>query len=134
MADEEKEPMDAEGDALDAISKRAKEELDAADADFERRMNDLQGRAAEATKKYQTKQDEVREQRADTGVVSRGAGMGLTAAYGFMGPPIVGYFVGKLIDNSLGKENVWSTWLAMLGVIGGIIFVVFVLQRQNRES
>ena len=134
MADDQKEPMDSEGDALDAISKRTQEELDAADADFNRRLEALQSRAESASQKYRTKKEEVREEREESGLVSRGAGMGLTAAYGFMGPPIVGYHVGKLIDSQMGLEDAWSTWLAMGGVFGGILFVVFVLQRQNRES
>jgi F0F1-type ATP synthase assembly protein I len=64
----------------------------------------------------------------------RGLALGLTLAYGFVGPILAGYLIGLLIDRRAGLSNQWQTWLTLAGVFAGFIFVVFVLGRTESKG
>jgi F0F1-type ATP synthase assembly protein I len=63
----------------------------------------------------------------------RGIGVGLTLAYAMVGPLIVGWGVGWLMDR--GKStNQGQTWGTVIGMFLGFIAVVFLLSRTNRDK
>ena len=62
----------------------------------------------------------------------RGLGVGLMLAYAMIGPIIVGWGVGWLIDRDTGK-NSGQTWGTVIGMFVGFIAIVFLLGRANQS-
>ena len=57
-------------------------------------------------------------------------GMGFTLAYTIVGTPILGYGIGLLI-NKLTHTDGWQIWLALLGSVIGIGWVVMITNRHG---
>ena len=64
----------------------------------------------------------------------RGLGFGLTIAYTMVGPLLVGYGAGYLIDKKQGDGNTWQTWLTILGMVLGFIGAIVLLTRANESK
>ena len=62
----------------------------------------------------------------------RGLGVGLTLAYAMVGPLIVGWGIGWMVDRDSGK-NTWQTWGTVIGMFLGFIAVVFLLSKTNQD-
>jgi F0F1-type ATP synthase assembly protein I len=124
-----------EEDALSDETERkpAAGKLDEAHAEFEGEIARLSQRAREArqTHQKQVKREgpKAREQQDQT----RGMAFGFALAYGFVGPLLAGYLVGWLIDQQTGRQNVWQTWLTVVGLFLGFLFVIVMLNRTTGE-
>lgn len=62
----------------------------------------------------------------------RQLGVGLSIAYAIIGMPVVGYGLGYLLD--AGKPNqLWTPWTSLAGCLLGVIYALFVLNRENQR-
>ena len=64
----------------------------------------------------------------------RGLGVGLTVAYAFVGPTILGYGIGWLIDRRNGQVNVAQTWSTLLGLVLGFVGAVILLVQGSKSE
>jgi F0F1-type ATP synthase assembly protein I len=64
----------------------------------------------------------------------KGLGYGLAIAYTLVGPLIVGWFAGMLIDKARGSGTLWQTWLTIGGMILGFIGAIVIISRSHQEN
>ncbi|HEY0866571.1 MAG TPA: AtpZ/AtpI family protein [Fimbriimonas sp.] len=79
---------------------------------------------------WEFKRPKIPGQPSDDGGSHRGMAIGLSAGYTLMGPPIAGWFIGMLIDRSVGG-NSYQMYGTLIGAVLGLIGAVFILQRLN---
>ncbi|MCW5943149.1 MAG: hypothetical protein KIS66_13020 [Fimbriimonadaceae bacterium] len=63
---------------------------------------------------------------------SRQLGVGLSIAYAIIGMPVVGYGLGYVLDKG-NEVKVWTSWTALGGCVLGLVYAVFVLNRESKR-
>jgi len=119
-------------DDIAAKQAASREEISKIHNGFDQRMDELDSRLNDARRRDTQRQKVEKETQMASADTGRSLGVGLTVAYGIIGTPIVGYGVGWLIDSRMGQSNMWSSWLALAGAFGGVIFAVIILQKNNK--
>lgn len=109
-------------DPLAEITAEAARKAQETDAELEARLNDFHDRAVAGGAKQRATKVRAGESGTVGGGAAKGLGHGLTIAYGFIGTPIVLYFVGKLIDGP--SEPKWQLILGGLGAVLGFVWVL----------
>lgn len=101
------------------------------EAELEERLRRLEHRvrkakANEAGRVLRT--DETLKPDAES---HRQLGIGLSIAYAIIGMPVVGYGIGYLLD--AGKDaKQWTPLTSLAGCVLGVVYALFVLNRENR--
>jgi F0F1-type ATP synthase assembly protein I len=107
-----------------------RENADALDEEFDRRLQELKARAATTQEVHQTRKREAEKRQAADAETTRGLGLGLVIAYSFIGFPMVGYFIGFLIER-FGGPGYAKDWGAIIGMALGFISLFVLLRRAN---
>ncbi len=94
-------------------------------------MRAIEERARASKEQRQRTTSEKERTQKQEAADYRGLGVGMTVAYAIIGMPIFGWLIGLIIDSRLKTES-WRTNLALIGVVAGIGFAFFVLQRQEK--
>lgn len=116
-------------DELEQSSPTQKGRLDHVHAEFEDELGALRKKSTAARVTHAKSQMKEESRIANDRDSHRGLAIGLSAAFGFIGPMFAGYLVGWLIDRSNRQEGVWSTWLTVIGMGAGFVYLVTVLNR-----
>lgn len=116
-------------DELDQSTSTQMGRLDHVHEEFEEELGALRRKSTTARLTHAKSQMKEESRIASDRDSHRGLAIGLSAAFGFMGPMFAGYLIGWLIDRSNRQEGVWSTWLTVIGMGAGFVYLVMVLNR-----
>ena len=103
------------------------------DADFDRRMTDLEARASAARGVREAKQKQTERELKSDREATRGLGYGLSIAYTIIGLPLFGYGVGYLIDKSMGTE-IWKGFAMLAGAVLGIGMAFWMMNKHESRK
>ncbi|MBS1704911.1 MAG: hypothetical protein JST40_03490 [Armatimonadetes bacterium] len=135
-AEAPEEPMTEE--RLEEIEAHLEENLKAAmgelpdvptDEEIERRIKEATG--GKTIQEAREDFEKATQPKQESGGIYSGTANGLQLAYMLLAPPIALFLVGKLMDSGR-TEPFWSTWLALAGVIIGLVAMVWRVNNLNK--
>lgn len=106
--------------------------LEEAEAEFQKRLKEIESRASVAKAERDAKlQEKARQVKSDRDV-NRGLGVGMSVAYTILGVPMFGIGVGYLVDRSLGTDF-WKGVGALVGATVGVAMALYILNRSQKS-
>lgn len=97
---------------------------------LEQRLAQFEDKAQAARSAFhRTKSEKERQQQIDADS-TKGLGIGMTVAYYIVGVPMMGAFLGWLIDRGTGG----SLWIGIMTLIGSVIGITMAVSTINRTS
>lgn len=103
------------------------------DADFDKRLRDLQQRAHRTNAIQQNKKQQARKSDASAKEGAGGLALGMTIAYTIIGLPLLGALAGFII-NLTTRHSEWTGICVLVGAVTGIVLTVVMLNRANGQS
>ncbi|MBX3097148.1 MAG: AtpZ/AtpI family protein [Fimbriimonadaceae bacterium] len=131
LSEDQPQPGDEQIEASRVAARQARVAMDNAQNDAEEQADALAARATKARKTLDSRTKPATHSISGDRETGRGLGIGLTIAYGIIGAPIAGWLAGVGIDRAMGRDTGIGPWLVILGAVGGVVFAIVTLQRQN---
>jgi F0F1-type ATP synthase assembly protein I len=118
---------------LPVLREERESPIQAVHAEFEEDLQRISLRAKSAQKVHRTASGKEAPKKGLQRDDTRGLAFGFALAYGFLGPLMAGYLAGYLVDRNLGLESVWQTWLTVIGLFLGFVFVIVMVNRAGAD-
>lgn len=125
---------DGPGDEANiSASERAKAELQATEARFERELAEIHQRAERGRASLRKAMPQPVDPDGGDATGLSGLAIGMSVATAIVGAPAGFFAIGWLIDRAVGGRT-FQTWLTLIGAVLGVIYALLVLQRHNKDA
>ena len=121
--------LDDVDDRLDGIlsnTKAPKIETD----EFDEKLHALEAKAQAMKQRRESQKVQAEKEIKSVQDANQGLGMGMTIAYTIIGMPLVGGFLGLLLNKATGG-TAWLPLCAMIGMFGGLGVAIYLLYKKN---
>ena len=127
------EELEAVDSKLAAEASQRKAEMDEEQAAFDRRLQEIEGKAAKVKYQRDQEQKRIEKRRGTEQEDARHLGVGLSIAYVVIGLPLAGALAGYFVDNRIGS-TVWKGFGMLIGAGLAVLMAFVIISRSNRDN